>query len=58
MVDPKHANDDTDEVTAGVNVYFYKHALKWQNNFGIQVLPRATSTTTQSLFERQLQFMF
>lgn len=58
VIDPKHVNNDTHMLTAGLNTYFYGHALKWQNDLGLLVLPRPTQTTTSYLIESQLQFVF
>jgi Phosphate-selective porin O and P len=58
LVSPKGANNDTHELTGGLNVYFYKHALKWQNDVGASVRPGADATITDYLYESQLQLMF
>lgn len=58
LVAPKGADNDTHEVTGGLNLYFYKHALKWQNNVSASVRPGADQTVTDYLYESQLQLMF
>lgn len=58
LVSPKGADNDTHELTGGLNVYFYKHALKWQNDIGASVRPGADTTITDYLYESQLQLMF
>lgn len=58
LVSPKGAYNDTHELTGGLNVYFYKHALKWQNDIGASIRPGADTTITDYLYESQLQLMF
>jgi len=55
---PKGAHNDLHDLTAGANVYFFKHALKWQNDFGIRMLPQGAQTARSYLYESQLQFTF
>lgn len=58
FVCPKGADNDTHESTVGLNLYFFKHNLKWQNDVGASVRPSRDETTTDYLYESQLQMMF
>lgn len=58
FVSPKGANNDTHELTGGVNLYFYKHNLKWMNDIGASIRPEVGKTTTDYIYESQLQMMF
>lgn len=58
FVAPKGADNDAHEVTGGLNLYFYKHSLKWMNDVVAKVAPQADETTTDYAYESQLQLMF
>jgi len=58
LVAPKGASNDTHEATLGLNVYFYKHSLKWMNDAGATFQPTTAKTTVGYLWESQLQLMF
>jgi hypothetical protein len=58
LVSPNGPDNDTHELTGGMNVYFYKHSLKWQNDVTASIRPGAEKTITDYLYESQLQLMF
>jgi hypothetical protein len=58
FVSPKGSNNDTHELTGGVNLYLYKHNLKWMNDVGASIRPEVGKTTTDYIYESQLQMMF
>jgi len=58
FVSPKGSNNDTHELTGGVNLYLYKHNLKWMNDVGANIRPEVGKTTTDYIYESQLQMMF
>lgn len=58
FVSPKGSNNDTHELTGGLNLYLYKHNLKWMNDVGASIRPEVGKTTTDYIYESQLQMMF
>lgn len=58
IVDPRHlgSNNIEEEYTAGLNVYFHKHELKWQND--LSALNHNDSDTTDWQFRSQAQLSF
>jgi hypothetical protein len=58
FVSPQGTNNDTHELTGGVNLYFYKHNLKWMNDVGASIRPEVGKTTVDYIYESQLQLMF
>ena len=60
MLDPDGDDNNTQKITAGLNVYFKGHNLKWQTDAGVAMYeaPEGTDVENDMIIRSQLQVAF